>query len=91
MAAGAAAHGKGFLVEEHAWSAPSAPAVERAAVRTPTVHTTAPWSLHADGDLHNGGPAAFGGHDAPLYVPGTSHRERSVVSRLREHARVMAR
>ena len=91
MARQAAARGKAFVVDEYAWSTPSAPLIEAVARSTPNVAFTAPWSLQNDRDRHNGGSAGFGGNDASLYVPATDPRERAALARLVRHAAAMSR
>lgn len=91
MARRAARNGKAFVIDEYAWSKPSAPLVEAVARSTPNIAFTAPWSLQNDRDLHNGGSAGFGGDDASLYVPAVDPRERVAVARLIRHARSMSR
>ena len=90
MAHFAASKGKAFAVGEYPWSKHGAPAVERAVRRSGNVFTSALWSLHDNGDLHNHG-AGYGIDDAAFYVPGKDHVQRAAVRRITAHHRALER
>jgi len=89
MARFAASKGKAFAVGEYPWSKPQARLVEAAVRRAPNAFTSALWSLHDNGDLHNAG-AGYGIDDAAFYVPGKDVVQRRAVTRVVAHHRALA-
>jgi len=88
MARFAASKGKSFAVGEYPWSKPGAAAIEAAVRSNGNVFTSALWSLHDDGDLHNAG-AGYGIDDAAFYVPGKDAVQRAAVRRITSHHRLL--